>query len=150
MRAHPLAATLGVASDEKGRLVTDECLAVPGLQRVHAAGDVAFAKPDGVHTAPMSCQFATPTGIIAGHNAAARLLGIQPEPLEMSRYVTCIDLGKWGALFTQGWEGMPVMTGDQGKQMKRRITHELIHPVADRETLFASARPAVVRDQRTG
>ena len=72
------------------------------------------------------------------------------QPLERDQYVTCIDLGKWGALFTQGWERKPTLTGQEGKEMKHQINWSVIYPPANREALFAVARPAVVRARVTG
>ena len=141
LRANPLTALVPAPRDELGRLTVDAELRVVGVDRLWAAGDVARSTPDGEHIAPMSCQFAIPTGMIAGHNAAAHLLGGVPEPFETSRYVTCVDLGDAGALFTTGWDRIVELTGTAGKDMKRFINQTAIYPPADPDTFKASTRP---------
>lgn len=139
MEASPLAGVLGAERDDLGRLFVDEHLAVHGQPSVYAAGDIAHVVVDGVHVAPMSCQFAIPTGRVAGHNAAASLLGLPEVAFEEPSYVTCIDLGSWGALFTRGWERTPDRVGESGKKIKQRITRELIYPPTDPAELLAAA-----------
>jgi NADH:ubiquinone reductase (H+-translocating) len=143
MRAHPLTRTINAETDHLGRLKTDEYLAVNGFTGVYSAGDSAATKPDGIHTAPMSCQFAMPTGIIAGYNAVAELFQSERKPFFKDQYVTCIDLGKSGALFTLGWEGKPVMTGDDAKNMKKKIMN-IIYPPADAASLKKSGNPDAI------
>lgn len=50
----------------------------------------------------MSCQHAGRLGAFGGNNAAADLLGVPPSPYHQKAYVTCLDLGAAGALFTRG------------------------------------------------
>jgi NADH dehydrogenase len=148
LRASPLTALVPGPRDELGRLHVDAELRVEGVAGMWAAGDVARATADGVHVAPMSCQFAIPTGRVAGHNAAAYLTSGQAMPFEVDRYVTCVDLGAAGALFTTGWERTVRKTGAEGKAMKRHINHVLIHPPASPEDFLSSvAAGAAVRIQ---
>jgi NADH dehydrogenase len=74
VRADPLVESLGLAT-QKGRLVVDECLQVPGRPGVFACGDAA-AVPDvtrpGQATA-MTAQHAQRQGALAGRNIAASL-----------------------------------------------------------------------------
>jgi NADH:ubiquinone reductase (H+-translocating) len=78
---------------------------VAGVKTVFATGDAAFAATDdeGNH-AMMSCQHATNLGRSSGYNAAADLLGLPMLPYRRPKYVTCLDLGPWGAVYTEGWE----------------------------------------------
>jgi NADH dehydrogenase len=124
-------------------LAVDNWLRVPGAPGVYAAGDVAAARtPDG-HGVLQSCQHAIALGKFAGHNAAAELLGHDLEPFAPEPYVTCLDLGAAGAVFTSGWERTVEMTGLAAKAMKRRITRELIYPpIADGEEFLRRANPA--------
>lgn len=139
MVASPLTAMPGAERDDLGRLLVDEHLGAPGVPNVYAAGDTAHVVADGVHVAPMSCQFANRTGKVAGHNAAASLLGAPMAAFVEPSYVTCIDLGSWGALFTRGWEREPDRVRDEGKEMKHLITRRLIYPPADAAALLAAA-----------
>lgn len=143
LRANPLTSLVPAERDDLGRLTVDAELRVVGVDRVWAAGDVARSTPDGEHVAPMSCQFAIPTGMIAGHNAAVHFLGGVAEPFETDRYVTCVDLGDAGALFTTGWDRVVELTGAAGKDMKRFINRTAIHPPPDPDTFRASTRPGV-------
>lgn len=74
VRPDPLVEPLGLPTD-KGRLVVDEYLAVPGHEGVYAAGDVA-AVPDLFHpgeVTPMTAQHAGRQGRTAARNVAASL-----------------------------------------------------------------------------
>jgi NADH:ubiquinone reductase (H+-translocating) len=102
--------------------------------------DAALA-PDG-HRVMQSCQHAIPLGKFAGHHAAAELLGYDPQPFAADPYLTCLDLGLAGALFTTGWERVVELTGPAAKALKRRITGELIYPpFDDGEELMRHANP---------
>jgi len=136
MRAHPLAESLGCATDPLGRLVTNPCLGLG--DGIYAAGDMAHVMPDPEHAAPMSCQFAIPTGITAGHNAMAELLGEPAREFLHPRYVTCMDLGDAGGLLTQGWERTTVSSGAAAKETKKSIMR-MICPPAERDALYAVA-----------
>jgi NADH dehydrogenase len=128
MRAHPLAAALPGEHDRFGRVAVDCFLKVEGASGVFAAGDAAAALVDGVHPSVMSCQHARPMGRIAGHNAVCDLVGEAPIPLEIGYYVTCLDLGAWGAVYCQGWDRQVSVTGAAAKETKRTINCERIYP----------------------
>lgn len=68
-------------------------------------GDTVKAATDdlGNHNL-MTCQHAMSLGRVAGHNAAAELAGLPTHPYSQPKYVTCLDLGPRGALYTEGWE----------------------------------------------
>jgi NADH dehydrogenase FAD-containing subunit len=51
-----------------------------------------------------SCQRAVPQGKFVGQNVAAVLLGLKPVPFALDPYVTCLDLGSYGAVLTVGWD----------------------------------------------
>ena len=90
----------------------------------------------------MSCQHAMNLGRSAGHNAAADLLGLEQIPYSQPKYVTCLDLGPWGAVYTEGWEREVKLTGAEAKQLKHRINSEWIYPPrADRAEALAAADP---------
>ncbi len=116
--------------DTLGRLVVDRSLRAPRAPAVFVTGDaVAAATGDG-HTTLQSCQHALQLGRFAGANAALDLLGQDTIEYEQLRYVTCLDLGRSGAVLTNGWDRDVVMIGDQAKAVKRRINTETIYPPA--------------------
>jgi NADH:ubiquinone reductase (H+-translocating) len=146
LRASPLAEQIQAERAPLGRVHVARDLRVIGAADIFACGDVAFAATDdhGNH-ALMSCQHAMNMGRFAGHNAAADLLGLQTIPYSQPRYVTCLDLGPWGAVYTEGWERVVKMAGADAKALKRRINRELIYqPRPDRGEIFAAADPARV------
>ena len=74
VRPDPLVDALGLPT-ERGRLVVDPTLSVPGHEDVYAAGDVAGV-PDFYHPGeltPMTAQHAQRQGRVAGINVAASL-----------------------------------------------------------------------------
>jgi NADH dehydrogenase len=149
MRASPLAGTLGVPCDRLGRLNVDPYLAVEGIPAIHAAGDCASAVADDAgHRTLMSCQHARPMGRIAGHNAACDILGRPDERVAFSApdYVTVLDLGPEGALYTSGWDRETIVAaGDKAKAVKRTINRSRIYPPdpPTREAMFAAAAPVI-------
>ncbi len=133
MRASPLAAMLPVERDRFGRLPVDETMRVKGVAGVFAAGDVAAAVLDGTHASVMSCQHGRPMGRFAGTNAAGDLLGLDMLPLRIENYVTCLDLGPWGALYTEGWDRRVALTGPEAKKIKQTINCVRIYPPRSRD-----------------
>lgn len=104
MAAAPFAAQVPGARDQLGRVVVDTALRAPAAPEVFVAGDAAAADTGDGHRALQSCQHAGQLGRVAGENAARDLLGLPPVPYTQLRYVTCLDLGRSGAVITQGWE----------------------------------------------
>jgi NADH dehydrogenase len=148
IRAAPLTAQIPTERDNFGRLLVDRDLRVPGIEGVFATGDAARAASDDAgNYALMSCQHATRMGAFAGNNAAAELLGIPTKPYHQEGYVTCLDLGEAGALFTRGWERKVAMVGDVAKKTKQEINTVWIYPPkAERAAALASADPERVTD----
>jgi NADH dehydrogenase len=143
VQAHPLTQQIDAERDGQARLRVNETLQVPGIPEVYATGDTAHARTDDVgNTALMTCQHAIQLGKFAGHNAAASLLNVEPYPYRQVDYVTCLDLGGWGAVYTEGWDQQVKSVRQEAKKIKIAITNELIYPpVADREIAFAAADP---------
>ena len=148
IRAAPLTAQIPAERDNFGRLLVDRDLRVPSVAGVFATGDAARAASDDVgNYALMSCQHATRMGAFAGNNAAAELLGVPTKPYHQKGYVTCLDLGEAGALFTRGWEREVTMVGDVAKKTKQEINTVWIYPPrAERAAALASADPERVSD----
>ena len=134
MTASPLTGDIPGERDALGRLVVDEYLRVPAAPEVFAAGDTAAALAEPGHPTMQSCQHAMPLGRSAGHNAAADLLGADPVQFVPLPYVTCLDLGSAGAVFTNGWERRVELSGAAGKRRKRTINQQWIYPPTDNAT----------------
>ena len=143
MRANPLTAQFGVACDRLGRLPVDDYLRVRGVAGVFAAGDVAAAKMDDQHMSVMSCQHGRPMGRYAGYNVISDLLGAPMLSLRIPWYVTVLDLGPAGAVYTEGWDRRVASTGAEAKTTKQVINGERIYPplTGNRAALLAAAAP---------
>jgi NADH dehydrogenase len=141
MAASPFAAQVPGARDQLGRIIVEASLRAPAAPEVFVAGDAAAADTGDGHQTLQSCQHAGQLGRVAGENAARDLLDLPPLPYTQLRYVTCLDLGRSGAVVTQGWERRVDKTGAEGKAMKRLINTQLIYPPADgtTEALLASS-----------
>jgi NADH dehydrogenase len=145
MAASPLTAEITSQRDGHGRLFVDHFMRASGLKNVFAAGDIASCAIDGAHSTVMSCQFARPMGRFAGHNVAADLFGQPMLPLDIDWYVTVLDLGGWGALYTVGWDRRIQSTGAAAKATKNVINRQRIYPPrrASRADILAAAAPTI-------
>ncbi|WP_298875096.1 NAD(P)/FAD-dependent oxidoreductase [uncultured Bradyrhizobium sp.] len=148
IRAAPLTQQIPAERDNLGRLLVDQDLRVASVPGVFATGDAAKAACDDAgNFALMSCQHATRMGAFAGNNAAAELLGVPTKPYHQKTYVTCLDLGEAGAVFTRGWERKVEMVGDVAKKTKQEINTVWIYPPrAERAAALASADPEHVTE----
>lgn len=144
-RASALTEQLSSVRDAQGRLHVDANLKVFGQANVFAAGDVAYAATDDLgNFAAMSCQHAIALGRHAGNNVAADLLGLAPTPYRQPKYVTCLDLGAWGAVYSEGWDRQVKLVRQPAKELKTQINTQWIYPpVADRATALAAADPMI-------
>ncbi|MGE8066460.1 NAD(P)/FAD-dependent oxidoreductase [Pseudomonas sp. NPDC089569] len=144
-RASPLTEQVQGTRDHQGRLHVDQHLKVKGHADVYATGDVAYAATDDLgNFAAMSCQHAIALGRHAGNNVAAELLGVEPIAYSQPKYVTCLDLGAWGAVFTEGWDRQLKLVGQEAKDLKTQINTVWIYPpAADRATALAAADPSI-------
>ncbi|MGY2138548.1 NAD(P)/FAD-dependent oxidoreductase [Pseudomonas reactans] len=144
-RANPLTEQVSGTRDPQGRLHVDGNLKVKGQADVFAAGDVAYAATDDLgNFAGMSCQHAIALGRYAGNNVAADLIGVAPMTYSQPKYVTCLDLGAWGAVFTEGWDRQLKLVGQEAKDLKHQINTVWIYPpAADRTVALAAADPLI-------
>ena len=145
MQASPVGAAFATEHDRHGRLLVDRFMRATGLRHVFAAGDVASSVIDGIHSTVMSCQFARPMGRFAGHNVVADLFSLPMLPLQIDSYVTVLDLGAWGALYTVGWDRQVHAVGASAKTTKQIINRERIYPprTRSRSDLLAAAAPTI-------
>lgn len=147
MRANPLTRLFPVEHDHFGRIPVDAFMRVTGVANVFAAGDVAWAMMDDSHASVMSCQHGRPMGRFAGHNVICDLFGLPMLPLRIAWYVTVLDLGPWGAVYTEGWDRQVVTKGEAAKQTKQVINCQRIYPplTRNRREILAAAAPVVQR-----
>jgi NADH dehydrogenase len=85
-------------------------------------------------------------GRLAGHNAVSDLLGRDDLiPLDIATYVTCLDLGPWGGLYTEGWDRRVASTGPEVKTVKQTINRARIYPPrsGDRRAILDAAAPVI-------
>jgi NADH:ubiquinone reductase (H+-translocating) len=148
LRATPLTAQVPGGRDDLGRLLVDRDLRVPKVPGVFATGDACKAACDDLgNYALMSGQHAARLGAFAGNNAVAELLGLPTRHYHQKTYVTCLDLGEAGALFTRGWNRTVELVGEEAKKLKRQINTVWIYPPpATRAAALASADPERVID----
>ncbi|MVV52297.1 NAD(P)/FAD-dependent oxidoreductase [Pseudomonas sp. PB120] len=145
VRASSLTEQIPGERDKLGRLHVDGHLKVIGQDDIFATGDVAYAASDDIgNYALMTCQHAIVLGRHAGNNVAAQILGVDPTPYSQPKYVTCLDLGAWGAVYTEGWDRQVKLVKQEGKSLKTQINTVWIYPpVANRETAWAAADPLI-------
>jgi NADH dehydrogenase len=143
MRASSLTEQLPVARDRLGRVEVDDYLRVIGVPAVFAAGDVAAARVDDEHLSVMSCQHGRPMGRYAGYNVISDLFDEPMLALRIPWYVTVLDLGPAGAVYTEGWDRLVVSRGAPAKATKQAINTRRIYPplTGDRGELLAAAAP---------
>ncbi len=145
MRANPFAAHFPVPLDASGRLPVDNFLQIKTLPAVFAAGDIAALAVDDAHHSVMSCQHSRPMGRYAGHNAVCSLLDRPMLDLHIPWYTTILDLGPWGAVYTEGWDRRVVTTGAAAKPTKQIINQQRIYPPlsGDAQAILAAAAPVI-------
>jgi NADH dehydrogenase len=145
MRASPLTAQFPVERDRLGRLPVDPTLKIIGREAEFAVGDSARAMVDDSHASVMSCQHGRPMGRFGGHNAVADLLGLPLLPMRIEWYTTILDLGSWGAVYTEGWDRQVVAQGAAAKQTKQIINRQRIYPplTGDRRAILDAAAPVI-------
>jgi NADH dehydrogenase len=82
-------------------------------------------------------------GRYAGYNVVSDLFDEPMLALRIPWYVTVLDLGPAGALYTEGWDRVVVSNGPQAKATKRTINTQRIYPplTANRTDLLAAAAP---------
>ena len=84
-------------------------------------------------------------GRIAGHNAVCDLVGAPMIALDIGYYVTCLDLGAWGAVYCLGWDRQVAVTGAAAKETKQTINRQRIYPPRSRDPaeILAAAAPVI-------
>ncbi|MFD5555172.1 NAD(P)/FAD-dependent oxidoreductase [Streptomyces sp. NPDC127068] len=137
IRASELTRQISEELDHLGRVPVDRHLRA--LPEVFVAGDTAAAAFDSEHTVMQACQHATPLGRVAGYNAAADLLDVPLRDFTPGPYVTCLNLGSAGAVFTRGWDRRVMASGAEGATVKKWINEQIHPPVDDAAEILAAA-----------
>lgn len=145
VRASALTEQIPAERDHLGRLHVDSHLKVIGQDDIFATGDVAYAASDEIgNHALMTCQHAIMLGRYAGNNVAAQILGVDGFAYSQPKYVTCLDLGAWGAVYTEGWDREVKLVRQEAKELKTQINTVWIYPpAANREAAWAAADPLI-------
>ncbi|WP_174911027.1 NAD(P)/FAD-dependent oxidoreductase [Burkholderia diffusa] len=143
MLASPLTSQVSSHLDPLGRVEVTPDLRVAEAPHVFVAGDVARARSDDDgHYALMSCQHAIVMGQFGGHNVAADLIGVPTLEYRQPFYATCVDLGDWGAVYSEGWDRQIKLTHAEGKARKQMINTQWIYPPApNRAEALAAGNP---------
>lgn len=128
LRANNLTKQFTLEKDQLGRLYVNEYLQLQEYPNCFSAGDIAHAHPDAKHDPVMSCQQARPQGRYAGYNAISLLLDLPFMAYSQPNYVTCIDLGEFGAIYTEGWNRKLIKSGAEAKKVKQHINQDRIYP----------------------
>lgn len=146
MRANSLTSQIVGEKDNLGRILGDAYLHAPEAKNIFVTGDTVKVPTDNLgNFNVMSCQHAMSLGRVAGYNAAAELVDLPLHVYSQPKYVTCVDLGPWGALYTEGWDRKVQFVRHEAKKIKQEINTVWIYPpVADREAVFAIANPDFV------
>lgn len=97
-RAPGLAARAGLPTNERGQVIVDRTLQVPGHPEILVAGDAALAPGPGGKPLRMSCAAGQPMGAHAGDTLARLIRGQEPEPFRFSYILRCISLGRHDGL----------------------------------------------------
>ena len=93
-RPNPLAGELELPTDERGRVVVDDRLRVPGHAGVYAVGDAAAVPDPTGGTCPATAQHAIRQGKVAGLNAASELGAGAPTRFRYRNRGLAVTLGK--------------------------------------------------------
>jgi NADH:ubiquinone reductase (H+-translocating) len=66
-------------------------------------------------------------------------------PLQIDSYVTILDLGPWGAVYTEGWSRQVKTKGSAAKKTKEIINRQRIYPPRsrDRREILDASAPVV-------
>jgi NADH:ubiquinone reductase (H+-translocating) len=145
VKASPLTTLFPIERDNLGRLPVDSFLRLEGMEGVYVAGDCARVMTDETHVAMMSCQHAEYHGRFAGYNVVSDLFGEDALPYKQPLYVTCLDLGNWGALLTDGWDRKVKSFGKEAKQTKITVnTKFIVPPTDDKEEALKESAPRYI------
>lgn len=97
VRVAPLAAEAGIATDERGRIITDPTLRSVSHPSVYAVGDAAAIRQSyGVIHG--TCQSGIPSGAYVAEAISRRLRGKRPKPFRFGYWHQPVSLGRRDAV----------------------------------------------------
>ncbi|VEF10823.1 NADH dehydrogenase, FAD-containing subunit [Pseudomonas fluorescens] len=71
---------------------------------------------------------------------AVEISAIDPPPYIQPRYVTCLDLGGWGAVYTEGQDCQVKSTRQEGKSLKTQINTVWVYAQSANMSRFGQQR----------
>ncbi|SDZ49575.1 NADH dehydrogenase [Jannaschia faecimaris] len=95
---------------------------------IYASGDLARGLTEPDHPIRIPFQHAILMGVAASRNAVHDLLGLSPVAYAQPFYATRVDLGSYGAVFTNVWNRQIGKTRAEGTAMKALINMQCIYP----------------------
>lgn len=127
-KPNPLVDDIEAEKDKANRLKVNSHLQVHGFRNLFAAGDLASAYVDEENLALMTCQQGRPQGRHAGYNAVAFLTNNKMVDYQQPFYLTVLDLGEYGSVYTEGWDREVIFKGPEAEKFKKHINQERIYP----------------------
>ena len=111
-----------VRRSRHGRIAVDRFLKMRCARNVFA-GDAA-ALVDGEHVSVRSPSMPDRGGASPATTSSAISSALTSIPIEIGSYLTILDLGPWGAVYTEGWDRRAAVSGAVTRQM---INYERIY-----------------------
>ena len=102
--ASPLGATLGMQADKAGRIEVNPDLAVPGMEGVYVAGDLALVRDRQGRALPGLAQVAKQQGAYLGRALVKKIIaGADSAPFVFNNRGNTAIIGRHSAVFDFGW-----------------------------------------------
>jgi len=148
VESNHLSASLSEKRDEFQRVLVNKYLQLPDHNSVFIAGDMCKANTNlegNPQFATMSCQHGIIQGLFAGFNSIALLEKNELLVYQHKPYITCLDLGKYGALLTKMWDRKLFYNESYDliaiKKIKKNINSSLSIPDFTKEDILRDAMP---------
>jgi NADH dehydrogenase len=148
MSANHLTECIAGEKDRSGRIKVSQQLQHERYPNIFVAGDAALVHTvdDSSPYAMMSCQHGSIQGLSAGYNALAHMYNLEKASYAQEPYITCLDLGRYGALLTHQWDRIQYFDDDHPlkvKKIKQNINNCLSFPTGTKEEILKFMKPLV-------